>query len=385
MLRPIKSCLSLRALLVVMIAAPILPTLALTPAILMQLGRSWHQLSSPTELVLLGAGCGFWAVVVALAAAGRLIRSMRALVAGGRRAEPRRGAGGTPARALSRSTTVIRSMAVAARSLGERSEAVREGGGGTARQRGPIARLRRKRFGLVLGKRPRPSLLLSLRSYPHVRPGSEQPARPHPLGARRRTATATPTNGAITGRCWSVTSRFAISATPEKSEISRSRRCRSAAGRSSMRPGEFSRLPRNRARHQRGSPRRPPVARGQGRGRGRQPRQIAVSRQYEPRTAHAAQRDPRFFGNARARRRRIARPAAAGICRLHPPERCASAGHHQRDPRPRQNRRRQVRARTRIAVSMRALSPIAASPSSASAPRRQGSPSRPRSRPGCRG
>ena len=71
MLRPIKSCLSLRALLVVMIAAPILPTLALTPAILMQLGRSWHQLSSPTELVLLGAGVRLLGGGLALAVAAR--------------------------------------------------------------------------------------------------------------------------------------------------------------------------------------------------------------------------------------------------------------------------------------------------------------------------
>ena len=79
MLRPIKSCFSLRALLVVMIAAPILPTLALTPAILMQLGRSWHQLFSLAELVLLGAGARLFGGGVALAAAGQLIRSMRTL------------------------------------------------------------------------------------------------------------------------------------------------------------------------------------------------------------------------------------------------------------------------------------------------------------------
>jgi two-component system cell cycle sensor histidine kinase PleC len=121
MLRPIKSCLSLRALLVVMIAAPILPTLALTPAILMQLGRSWHQLSSPTELVLLGAGVRLLGGGLALAAAGRLIRSMRALSRAAQELS-RDGAPAAPCSGIVEIDTVIQALAVAARSLGERAE-----------------------------------------------------------------------------------------------------------------------------------------------------------------------------------------------------------------------------------------------------------------------
>ena len=120
MLRPIKSCFSLRAMLIVMIAAPILPTLALTPAILMQLGRGWHQLSSLGGLVLLGAGVRLLGGGVALAAAGRLILSMKALS----RAAMELSRDGVPAAACSgivEIDTVIRSMTVAARSLGERS------------------------------------------------------------------------------------------------------------------------------------------------------------------------------------------------------------------------------------------------------------------------
>jgi len=223
-------------------------------------------------------------------------------VAGGPRAEPRRGAGGTllgHCRDRHRHPGAGGRRAIVGRARGE----VREGGGGTARQRGPIARLRRKRFGLVLGKRPRPSLLLFLRSYDHVRPGSEQATRPHPLGTRLGQR---PRHGQMGRSQGAVGASRAVSRFPLRQKNRRS----AGADGVGQRPADrrFSRqifgLPRHRARHQRGSPRRQPVARGQGGGRGRQPRQIAVSRQCESRTAHAAQRDPRFFGNAR--------PGAAG-------------------------------------------------------------------------
>jgi PAS domain S-box-containing protein len=121
MLRPFKSCLSLRTLLVVMIAAPILPTIGFAPLILIRLGHSWRQLSAVGELVLLGAGMRLLGGCVALAAAGRLIWSMRALS----RAAKELSRGGAPPPACSgivEIDDVIRSMVVAARSLAERSQ-----------------------------------------------------------------------------------------------------------------------------------------------------------------------------------------------------------------------------------------------------------------------
>ena len=51
MLLRAKRCMSLRVLLVVMIAAPILPTIVLAPVTLMRLGKDWPQLAPLGELV----------------------------------------------------------------------------------------------------------------------------------------------------------------------------------------------------------------------------------------------------------------------------------------------------------------------------------------------
>ncbi len=122
MLRPIKSRLSLRALLVVMIGAPIAPTVGLALAMLMRLGQSWQQLTALGPLSLIGVGMRVLGGCVALAAAGCLIRSMRAL---SRAAEElsRGGVSPAPTIGIVEIDEAIRSMAAAARSLAERSEA----------------------------------------------------------------------------------------------------------------------------------------------------------------------------------------------------------------------------------------------------------------------
>jgi PAS domain S-box-containing protein len=138
MLRSIKSCLSLRALLVVMIAAPVLPTAVFAPAMLMRLGQSWQQLTSLEELALLGAGMRVLGGVVALAAAGLLIRSMRALS----RAATALEGGGEPVETRSgvcEIDDVIRAIGDAAGSLRRRSEAYKKA---EAARRDGEARLR---------------------------------------------------------------------------------------------------------------------------------------------------------------------------------------------------------------------------------------------------
>jgi two-component system cell cycle sensor histidine kinase PleC len=121
MLRPFKSRLSLRALLVVMIAAPILPTVGFTSAILMWSGQSWHQLTSLGELAFFAMALRMLGGCVALAAAGRLIRSTEALSRAAKELS-RGGALPAPCSGIAEIDDVIRSMAVAARSLSERSE-----------------------------------------------------------------------------------------------------------------------------------------------------------------------------------------------------------------------------------------------------------------------
>jgi PAS domain S-box-containing protein len=122
MLRPIKSCVSLRALLVVMIAAPIVPTIGLAPAILIQLGHSWHQLTAIGQLSLLGMGMRVLGGCLALMAAGRLIRATRALSRAARELNHNE-ALPAPSTGVVETDEVIRSMAAAARSLAERSKA----------------------------------------------------------------------------------------------------------------------------------------------------------------------------------------------------------------------------------------------------------------------
>jgi hypothetical protein len=75
----VKSCRSLRTLLVIMIAAPVLPTIGLAPLVLARLAASWHELGAAAEVALVGVGLRVLGGVVALAAAGRLIASTRSL------------------------------------------------------------------------------------------------------------------------------------------------------------------------------------------------------------------------------------------------------------------------------------------------------------------
>ena len=121
MLSETRSGISLRALLVIMIAAPMLPTIGLAPAILIQLERGWHQLSALGELALLGMGMRVLGGCVALAAAGRLIRSTRT-VANAARAM-RKGQKPQETRSgIAEIDDVLQAMASAAQALIERSQ-----------------------------------------------------------------------------------------------------------------------------------------------------------------------------------------------------------------------------------------------------------------------
>jgi PAS domain S-box-containing protein len=118
----VKSCRSLRALLIVMIAAPILPTLGLGPLVLAHLGARWNEVGTIGELALVGVGLRMLGGIVALAAAGRLITSTRALA----RAAKALADGSAPPQSPSGVVdidNVIRAMSGAAASLRRRSEA----------------------------------------------------------------------------------------------------------------------------------------------------------------------------------------------------------------------------------------------------------------------
>ncbi len=79
-------------------------------------------------------------------------------------------------------------------------------------------------------------------------------------------------------------------------------------------------------------------------GRGRKPRQITVPRQYEPRTAHAAERDPGLLGNDHQPALRQGARAQCGICRPDQLLRQASSHPDQRHSRPGQDRGRALAA-----------------------------------------
>ncbi|MGH7029256.1 MAG: ATP-binding protein [Stellaceae bacterium] len=117
----VKSCFSLRALLIIMIAAPILPTVGLAPLMLTRLGEHWHQFGAVAGLALTGIGLRVLGGVVALAAAGRLITSMRTLArAAGALADgsiPPHG----PSSGVVEIDDVIRAISGAAASLRQRS------------------------------------------------------------------------------------------------------------------------------------------------------------------------------------------------------------------------------------------------------------------------
>lgn len=124
LLRPIKQCVSLRALLVVMIAAPILPTVGFALAMLMRLAKDWPQLAPLGELALIGIGMRLLGGCIALAVAGRLIHSMTAVS----RAATALSHGQVPSQTacgIAEIDAVLGSMAMAARSLEQRSAAYR--------------------------------------------------------------------------------------------------------------------------------------------------------------------------------------------------------------------------------------------------------------------
>ena len=104
-------------------------------------------------------------------------------------------------------------------------------------------------------------------------------------------------------------------------------------------------LRRRDHRHHRPEARRSRAEADQGTGGKRQPREIRVSRQHESRAAHAAQCHHRLLGNPAPRALRPAgRQALPPICRRHSRQRRASAGDHQRHPRPVQGRGDGLRA-----------------------------------------
>ncbi|HEY3909112.1 MAG TPA: ATP-binding protein [Stellaceae bacterium] len=117
----VKPCSSLRALLIVMIAAPILPTVGLAPLMFTRLGGHWHQFGAVAGLALTGVGLRLLGGIVALAAGGRLIASMSALA----RAAKALADGSIPSHDPSGVIdfdNVIRAMNSAAASLRRRSE-----------------------------------------------------------------------------------------------------------------------------------------------------------------------------------------------------------------------------------------------------------------------
>jgi PAS domain S-box-containing protein len=121
MLRSKNSWFSLRLLLVVMIGAPMLPTIGFAALVLMNSGQNWHRIFPLGELALVGAGIRLVGGGVALVAAGCLIRSMGTLS----RAAKKLSCGVAPAATrsgIAEIDDVILSMTIAARSLDKRSQ-----------------------------------------------------------------------------------------------------------------------------------------------------------------------------------------------------------------------------------------------------------------------
>ncbi|MGH7047541.1 MAG: sensor histidine kinase [Stellaceae bacterium] len=112
---------SLRTLLIVMIAAPILPAIGLAPLSLQQLWQHWHQFGAMAGLALTTIVLRVLGGIVALCAAGRLIRSMRMLA----RAAKTLADGAIPApgpSGVAEIDDVLRAMNIAALSLRRRSQ-----------------------------------------------------------------------------------------------------------------------------------------------------------------------------------------------------------------------------------------------------------------------
>jgi PAS domain S-box-containing protein len=122
MLFVLKSRHSLQALLVVMIAAPMVPTVGFALLVLTHLVQDWRAMAPVTGTVLTGLVVRILGGAVALAAAGHLIRSTRALSQAARAL----GDGAVPTHARSGIADiddVIQAIGEAAQSLRWRSEA----------------------------------------------------------------------------------------------------------------------------------------------------------------------------------------------------------------------------------------------------------------------
>jgi PAS domain S-box-containing protein len=116
-----KSSRSLRALLIIMIAAPILPTIGLSPLMVAELGSEWHRFGTMAGMALVAIALRLLGGGVALAAAARLIASMRALA----RAAKALANGSIPAQSPSGVAdidNVLRAMNATAASLRQRSQ-----------------------------------------------------------------------------------------------------------------------------------------------------------------------------------------------------------------------------------------------------------------------
>jgi PAS domain S-box-containing protein len=118
----VKSCRSLRTLLVIMIAAPVLPTVGFALPFLSRLGQGRDDIAGIAGIALAGAGARVLGGIVALVAAGWLIRATRVLS----RAAAALGDGATlpeTRSGIAEIDNVIRAMSNAAQSLQRRSEA----------------------------------------------------------------------------------------------------------------------------------------------------------------------------------------------------------------------------------------------------------------------
>jgi PAS domain S-box-containing protein len=120
MCNAVKYRLSLRALLIVMIAAPILPAICLSPLMAAEIGWHWHQLGALAGLTGVAVALRILGGVVAVTAAARLVNSMQALA----RAAKALAGGSIPAQASSGVAdidAVLRAMNATAASLDQRS------------------------------------------------------------------------------------------------------------------------------------------------------------------------------------------------------------------------------------------------------------------------
>ena len=230
----VRSLGSLRVLLIVMIAAPVVPTIASSILVLARLAHGRNAAASIAEIALAGMGL-------------RILGGGVALV-GGRTADPRDAAALASGRSARRWRLAVanplRHRRDRRRAPGDRRGgpilaaafgSVSERGSGAARQRSAPARFCRDRIGLVLGNRPA-SIALPICPIASARSARiRRAASAAPAGSSSPKPEASPRNGAIIGPRWSGTSRFANSSIRERSATSPSRRFRSAASRFSTR------------------------------------------------------------------------------------------------------------------------------------------------------